>query len=316
MSFSYDEEATSTGAVIPCVSMQRRARNALLFVCASVAPLALCWSCGLDVTGAFVSPEAAPPDGAQPEAHLPPVGDADLDAGSTSDAADAAPSCPVGRGPNMILVERDGGDGGFCIDVTEVTNAQYNAFLLATDGGSIDAGVPKTWPIGPCAGGTKTFARVGPATADSGSPSLPVANVTWCDGFAFCEWAGKRLCGNVAPTRDASTGEWYSACSNFGATAYPYGNTYAAGVCNDSTSGTTVVGAKPLCEGGVPGGLFDMSGNVFEFIGSCSTDGVNCYAMGGDYVSGATATCAVPYDSNAATSTGPAFGLRCCADPR
>lgn len=294
--------------------MRVRAKIGFLAVGATSLAVFLLWACGIDVTGASLDREAAPPDNSVPEAHLPPELDsgddaADLDARTDADASAGCAS--TGRGPEMLLVT--GPDGGrFCIDVTEVTNAQYDAFLAATGGGRVDAGVPKAWPdAGPCALMTTTFVRT-PNNFDAGGPGFPAVNMSWCDAYAFCDWAGKRMCRSGS--RDASAGEWYEACSAFGTRKYAYGNAYVATVCNDTNTHSVAVGSASLCEGGVAGGLFDMNGNVDEYIDNCNAARDSCYAVGGNWTDLANATCSF------ATSSGPTaslygIGFRCCADP-
>jgi formylglycine-generating enzyme required for sulfatase activity len=285
--------------------MRKRARIAFLLCAPALVAASILASCGLDVTGVGPTADGAAPDTLVPEAHLPPVEDAETDAGIDGDAGPPK-GCPNGRGPAMVVV-----DGGFCIDVTEVTNAQYDTFLAATDGGSVEAGIPKAWPSSFCATQQKTFARGG--SKDSGPPGFPVALVSWCDAFAFCDWAGKRLCGGVSPTRDAGSGEWYQACSGFGATTYGYGNVYDASACNSDSPGTALPGSHPHCEAGVGEGIVDLVGNVFEHIDSCTPARDACYAVGGDFAYKANATCSVALQSTP-TVVDTALGFRCCSD--
>src|SRR5262249_40663852 len=111
----------------------------------------------------------------------------------------------------------------------------------------------------------------------SGPADRPVHAVDWCDAFAYCAWAGKRLCGRIAggsvdPTFGtdlASESEWYNACSRGGQHAYPYGDTYDPRACNGLEYGAGTgpqlpVGSLSSCTGGFAG-LFDMSGNVSEW---------------------------------------------------
>jgi formylglycine-generating enzyme required for sulfatase activity len=206
----------------------------------------------------------------------------------------------------MVLV--DAGALVFCIDATEVTNAAYDAFLAATDGGSpsaLDAGAPDG-----CAGNV-TFARFG---AGVDPPTFPAARIDWCDAYAFCRWAGKRLCGKTVQG-DAATGEWFAACSKAGTRRFPYGDAYDASACNDNASvATKAVGSSPGCEGGVAG-LVDMNGNVAELIDDCGPAG--CSAMGGYYFAPAVpaAGCAASTVYTKAT-VDPGLGFRCCGDPR
>ena len=87
-------------------------------------------------------------------------------------------------GPEMVRI--DAGAGSYCIDTTEVTVANYNAFIQATGGMSIDApDVCNTAAPGPLADH---------APSDQ---NLPVGDVGPCSAWSYCSWAGKRLCGMI-----------------------------------------------------------------------------------------------------------------------
>ncbi len=198
-------------------------------------------------------------------------GEAGVDA-ATPDA------CPSGRGPAMVAVP------GYCIDSTEVTLAQYNDFL----GDNPDAAA-----LAVC--GSTSFIPAPPAAwpPDASSGDLPVAGIDWCMASAFCAWSGKRLCGkigggslDVASRADPSRSQWFAACSHSGALAFPYGNSYQAGVCNDGTASGKIapVESKPGCTGGFPK-IFDMSGNVAEWEDACEAG--MCLVRGGEFNNGA-----------------------------
>jgi formylglycine-generating enzyme required for sulfatase activity len=118
----------------------------------------------------------------------------------------------------------------YCIDQTEVTNAQYGAFLPTA---------PAT-QIPECSWNTSFAPQTAATTCVSPLPydpvnraSYPVSCVDWCDAYAYCVAAGKRLCGAIgggavaaASTTDANQSQWYRACSAAGARRYPYGNQY------------------------------------------------------------------------------------------
>ncbi len=125
----------------------------------------------------------------------------------------------------------------------------------------------------------------------------PITCVDWCDASAYCTWANGRLCGRIGggtvdvtmgtAYADATQSEWYAACSGAGAHAYPYGDSYGAGVCNDDGLASQNVGSSPGCEGGAAG-VFDMSGNVDEWADECTSyDNTvvaqNCTRRGGAY---------------------------------
>jgi hypothetical protein len=229
---------------------------------------------------------------------------------SGSDAPGNAP-CPSGGGTTMVRIPSAG--GSLCIDATETTDAQYAQFLATVGNG------PGIQP--PECAGAPNHAPAGPLTADN----LPVVGVNWCDAYAYCVWAGKRLCGQLgtggnasAPT-SAADDEWFTACSHGGTLAYPYGASFVARVCNDSDPGHRVpVGSIASCVGGYPG-LFDMSGNVWEWESSCTPGSMNplddtCMARGGSYASNDSNLSCHGLSPNTRSATSPVIGFRCCAD--
>jgi formylglycine-generating enzyme required for sulfatase activity len=269
-------------------------------------------ACGLDEVGQLEAPVQAGDAAPQLEASVPARLDAEsYAAADAADAADAtAAACPSLHGPMVVV---DAGGLVFCVDATEVTNREYDSFLSATDGGAaraFDAGAPG------CAANT-SFARVGVSVVDSGAAdaaAFPASRIDWCDAYSYCAWAGKRLCGKTT-AGDASTGEWFAACSNGGTRTHAYGNGYVAKACNEDTGGVRLpvaVGTFPGCEGGVPG-VFDMNGNVSEMIDNCGPAG--CSAVGGSYFASTTG-CAVVQSVAKIAPGSEERGFRCCADTR
>lgn len=261
-------------------------------------------ACGFDGEGTRA---ASPPEpDATVEASLPPTGDSSIppdpnDAGTDANGTVACPATT--RGPGLLRV----GDGGFCIDETEVTMAQYAAFLADLDAGpGIDAGsrcpgpnVLEPDPIG---------------TDPADAAALPARNVDWCAANAFCAWAGKRLCGGSDLAVDASASEWSIACAGEAGQAYPYGPSHVGGTCNDElTNLAEPVASRAGCVGSVPG-LFDMSGNVAEWTNECDNGEPGTCQVAGGYFDSQDASSCLDRLGYAVPTKGPGIGIRCCAD--
>ena len=240
-----------------------------------------------------------------------------MDAG---DAAADANRCPSGKGPSMVEVPYT--VGTFCIDSTEVTAGQYAAFIAADAGkaGQPARCVNNTTFVPSSTGQYCTLASYDPIN----HPSLPARCVDWCDAYAFCKWAGKRLCGLIgvdAGPSDFNMGastnaQWYWACSHGGSLLVPYGNAYDGGACNGKDFGAGQVrdaGGTPSCVGGFPG-LYDMSGNVAEFIDACNDDAGQCASHGGGYNELESQVECPSGSGYKLTDVTDALGFRCCAD--
>ena len=128
----------------------------------------------------------------------------------------------------------------FYIDLNEVSNANYKVF--------VDAKLkthPFHWPDG---------------NLPQGKENHPVVYVSWFDANEYCSWAGKRL-----PTEQ----EWEKAARGEEGLIYPWGNEWSLDKSNNpykNSTGTEPVGSYP--EGRSPYGLFDISGNVWEWVDS------------------------------------------------
>lgn len=130
----------------------------------------------------------------------------------------------------------------FEIDVFEVTNAQFAAFVEAT-GYQTDAEKAGE-------SGWRGFYK-------EGEQNYPVVKVSWNDAVAFCEWAGKRL-----PTE----AEWEKAARGTDGRLYPWGNDWDPSRANVKAAGfrgTTPEGSFPA--GASPFGVHDVAGNVWEW---------------------------------------------------
>jgi formylglycine-generating enzyme required for sulfatase activity len=168
------------------------------------------------------------------------------------------------------------------------------------------------------------------------SPStLPVGGIDWCDAWAYCAFRGKRLCGKVgggalelagkSSMQVNQEGEFSRACSANNTKVYPYGASHQQGACRDSKSKEeelkepAPVGSMPACEGGYPG-LFDMSGNVQEWINACDAENADpaktaCHVAGGSWNYLGNATFCAFSQANPREVQAAQNGVRCCWDP-
>lgn len=227
-------------------------------------------------------------------------------------------TCPGTGGSVMIPT-----GGNFCIDRTEVTRGQY-ANWVATGPSTADQAAHCSWnksfePSPACMAET--------SVCTTGCDDHPQPCVDWCDAHAYCVAMGKRLCGAIGggpvpadKHSDASVSQWHHACSSGGIHYYPYGDAYVAQHCNGKDQGvesSVVTGSMQDCEatGTGYGGIFDLSGNVWEWEDACGSEAGasdKCGIRGGSYRdAGPALQCAGGIDG-ARDLTMPNLGFRCC----
>jgi formylglycine-generating enzyme required for sulfatase activity len=95
-----------------------------------------------------------------------------------------------------------------------------------------------------------------------GRGKRPVINVNWRDGLDYCEWLARET---DQPYRLPSEAEWEYACRAGTTTRYAWGDTITsknAAYAELNLGKTTEVGQYPAN----PWGLYDMHGNVWEWV--------------------------------------------------
>jgi formylglycine-generating enzyme required for sulfatase activity len=129
----------------------------------------------------------------------------------------------------------------FFMDKYEVTVKQYAAFLQESGGDR-----PAEW---------KTMNK-------TANQNRPVMGVDWADAARYCKWAGKRL-----PTE----AEWEKAARGTDGRLYPWGNDpptplHANYGKREWNNHEALVPVGTLEAGKSPYGIYDMAGNVWEWV--------------------------------------------------
>ena len=156
--------------------------------------------------------------------------------------------------------------GAFYIDIYEVTNGSYQTCEQA----------------GVCASPQASYSSTrSDYYGNSEFERYPVIQVDWNQAKTYCEWRGARL-----PTE----AEWEKAARGTSEHLYPWGDELNQAFANFSysTGDTTPVGSYP--NGKSPYGLYDLAGNVWEWVSSLYQP--------------------YPYDSNDGRESLTASGLR------
>ncbi|MBX3264703.1 MAG: SUMF1/EgtB/PvdO family nonheme iron enzyme [Labilithrix sp.] len=226
---------------------------------------------------------------------------------AAAEAGDGAPSCVSTRGPAMVLAD------GECIDSTEVTVEQYDTFLSSAGAPGADV-----LPLAKPCDWLKTLVP-DDFTQQRTNGRRPVVYVNYCQAYAFCAWANKRLCGKVGggallpgdAGMDPQQNQWLRACTRSGTQDYSYGETVAVGACKHDI---VAVGQRSACDGPYPG-LSDMLGNAGEWIDACANDGPTrerdgCMVLGYEGVRD-EASCWHRIEVSR-YQTSPDLGFRCC----
>ena len=191
----------------------------------------------------------------------------------------------------------DGGErvvelAGVLIGRWPVTTAHFRAFVEAT-----------ARPVGP---GLRRRLEA-EQLADH-----PATEVTFAGALAFCAWASLKL---GRPVRLPSGDEWEAAARGRDGRPWPWGEVFDPERCNSVESGwgwTVPVRAHP--EGASAGGVEQLAGNVWEWVGDPRDEDGWRSLRGGSYLDTAWGVrCArvLPADPDRAT---PTAGFRIAID--
>ena len=190
---------------------------------------------------------------------------------------------------------------GYWMDETEVTNAQFAAFVAATGYVTVAEqaptveefpGVPPEALVAGSAVFTPPPARValtghlqwwryqpgadwrhpeGPGSDLAGRESHPVVHVAYEDAAAYVQWAGRRLPTEAEfefAARGGLTGQPYAWGHEMHPGGEPMANTYQGVFPVEDTGEDGHAGVSPVRRFPANGyGLFDMTGNVWEWVG-------------------------------------------------
>ena len=207
--------------------------------------------------------------------------------------------------------------GGFWIDATEVSNAQFAAFVAATShvteaerlgGGVVFASPADNAPANPSSWwkfqpGADWRHPEGPGSSINGRANQPVVQVTRADALAYAHWLGRDLpaeaeweaaakAGRGNPEADLAVGNAETPRANFWQGNFPY-----IDEARDRYAGRAPVG----CYSANAFGLHDTIGNVWEWTRDAYTGPRQPHGHG------AAASARAPTDAAVAVIKGGSF---------
>jgi formylglycine-generating enzyme required for sulfatase activity len=189
---------------------------------------------------------------------------------------------------------------GFWMDRTEVTNAQFAAFVKATGYVTVAERTPRAedFPGAPpenLVAGSIVFSPpdhavplnnhfqwwsyqkgadwrhpLGPDSSIAGKDTFPVVHVAYEDAVAYADWAGRRLPSEAEwefAARGGLTGQLYPWGNDFRHDAQFMANSHQGHFPDHDTGEDHFVGVAPVAQFGANGyGLYDVGGNVWEWV--------------------------------------------------
>jgi hypothetical protein len=167
--------------------------------------------------------------------------------------------------PEGTLAPQAGGERvtvpPFAIAKYPITNAQFQAFVDASDGYADT----QWWDFSPEARHWRELeVNAQPQKSEFAGDDYARTNVSWFEAVAFCRWLSARLGDEVSLSSDE---QWQRAARGDNSSRYPWGDKFDAARCNSSVAATST-GVTPVTafpNGASPFGVLDMSGNVWEW---------------------------------------------------
>ncbi len=241
-------------------------------------------------------PNADPPPGPAPHGMVwIPGGEFSMGSESSADSLCALPGITRDAQPiHRVRVD------GFWMDATEVTNAQFAAFVNATGyvtiaehpldpadfpgappallvpgstlftppGRPVDLRDPRHWWR--YAPGANWRHPDGPGSSVGGRERYPVVHVAYVDAEAYARWAGRRLPTEAEwefAARGGLAGRLFAWGDEFMANGQHQANTHQGAFPMHDTGGDGFGGIAPVARFSRNGyGLYDVAGNVWEWV--------------------------------------------------
>ena len=144
------------------------------------------------------------------------------------------------------------------------------------------------------------------------TPNHPQVGVSWYEAVAFCHWFSAQINGIV---RLPSEAEWERAARHTDGRIYPWGNEFDAANANTAESyldQTTPVHLYP--DGVTPEGVWDLSGNVWEWTNDVAKEGW-IWVKGGAYYRGSDGVTSSARLRNNPYLRSDYLGFRCVVVP-